>query len=94
MMIQFVQFETSLSDAEVRAVADARKPDFQAIPDLHQKYYLKLNAPNQYGGFYIWDSPSAMASFRDSELAKTIPAAYGIVGAPKVDIHELIMALR
>jgi hypothetical protein len=94
MIVQFVQFETSLSEKDVTAVARERLPQFRAIPSLVQKYYLKLDKPNRYGGFYIWESPEAMAAFRDSELAKTIPAAYQVVGAPDVGIHQLMFPLR
>ncbi|WP_343079181.1 hypothetical protein [Ostreiculturibacter nitratireducens] len=94
MIVQFVQFETTLTEEEVRAVAEERLPQFRAIPSLVQKYYLKLNKPNHYGGFYIWDSAEALAHFRSSELAKTIPGAYKVVGAPDVDVHELLFPLR
>ncbi len=94
MMIQFVQFQTSLSEAEVRAVATERLPEFRAIPTLVQKYYLKLGKPNHYGGFYIWDSPEAMAAYRDSDLAKTIASAYKVIGTPDIGIHELMFPLR
>jgi hypothetical protein len=94
MIVQFVQFETSLSEDEIMAVAEERAPEFRAIPDLVQKFYLKLDKPNHYGGFYIWKSLEAMQAFRQSELAKSIPAAYGVIGAPDVDVHELLFPLR
>ena len=34
MIVQFVQFETALSEDEVLAVAKERLPQFQAIPGL------------------------------------------------------------
>jgi hypothetical protein len=94
MIVQFVQFETSLSEDEVMAVAKERLPEFRAIPDLVQKFYLKLDKPNHYGGFYIWKSREAMLAFRETELAKTIPAAYKIIGTPDVDIYEMVFPLR
>lgn len=94
MIIQFVQFETSLSEEEVMAVARERLPQFRAIPSLVQKYYLKLDKPNCYGGFYIWESREAMAAFRDSDLAKSIPSAYKVVGTPDISVHELMFPLR
>lgn len=94
MIVQFVQFETSLSENELMAIAEERAPQFRAIPDLVQKFYLKLNKPNHYGGFYIWKSRQAMLAFRETELAKTIPAAYKVIGAPVVDVHELLFPLR
>jgi hypothetical protein len=94
MIVQFVQFKTSLSEKEVLAVAEKRLPEFRAIPSLVQKYYLKLDKPNHYGGFYIWDSPEAMAKYRDSDLAKSIPSAYKIVGAPDIRVYEVVFPLR
>lgn len=94
MIVQFVQFETSLSEEEVRAVAEERLPQFRAIPSLVQKFYLKLAGENRYGGFYVWESREALAAFRESDLAKSIPSAYKIVGTPKVDVHELLFPLR
>ena len=94
MIIQFVQFETSLPENEVLAVAEERLPQFRAIPSLVQKYYLKGAGPNQYGGFYVWESPDALAAFRDSDLARSIPSAYKVVGKPDIGIHDLIFPLR
>lgn len=94
MIVQFVQFETSLSEEEAMAVAEKRAPEFRAIPDLIQKFYLKLDKPNHYGGFYIWRSREAMLAYRESRLAKTIPAAYKVIGAPDVDSYQMLFALR
>ncbi|MCG6882413.1 MAG: hypothetical protein LJE62_01520 [Silicimonas sp.] len=94
MIVQFVKFETTLTLDEVEAVANERLPQFQAIPGLVQKYYLKLDKPNHYGGFYIWRSKEDLVAFRASDLAKTIPAAYKVVGAPDVEVHDVLFPLR
>ncbi|WP_347310974.1 hypothetical protein [Defluviimonas sp. SAOS-178_SWC] len=94
MFMQFVQFETSLTEREVLNIAEARSPEFRALPSLVQKFYLKSAKPNHYGGLYLWDSAEAIAEFRQSDLAKTIPSVYKIVGAPNVGIHELLFPLR
>lgn len=94
MIIQFVQFETSLSEDEVLAVSKERFPRYHALPSLLQKYYLKLAKPNHYGGIMIWESPEALAEFRQSDLAKTIATAYRVVGAPDIGIHEVMFPLR
>lgn len=94
MIVQFVKFETTLTEEEVMAVANERLPQFQAIPGLVQKYYLKLDKPNHYGGFYIWRTREDLMAFRASDLAKTIPTAYKVVGAPDVEIHEMLFPLR
>ncbi len=94
MIVQFIKIESSLTLEEVEAVAQERLPQFQAIPGLLQKYYLKLDKPNHYGGFYIWRSREDLMAFRASDLAKTIPSAYRVVGAPDVEIHGLLFPLR
>ena len=94
MIVQFVKFTTSLSEAEVMAIAEERSSQFRAVPGLIQKYYLKLEGDNRFGGFYVWESTEALAAFRESDLAKTIPGAYVVQGAPEVEIHKLAFPLR
>ena len=94
MIVQFVKFESNKEHDDLLDIAHERAPRFRAIPGLIQKHYLRLDKPNRYGGFYIWESRAAMAEFRESELAKSIPAAYGVSGAPDVDVYEKLFSLR
>ncbi|MCB1464273.1 MAG: hypothetical protein KDJ90_18070 [Nitratireductor sp.] len=94
MLAQLIKFQSSLTEEDVLAVAHARAPEFRAIPALLQKYYLKFDEPNIYGGFYIWDSAQALAEYRQSELARTIPASYRIAGAPQVTVSPILFPLR
>jgi hypothetical protein len=94
MIVQIVQFETSLNEAEAIAVCNERLPRYRATPGLVQKYYLKLDKPNCYGGIMIWESREALDKFRASDLGKTIASAYKVVGAPDIGIHELMFPLR
>ena len=94
MIAQFIRFETSLSEADVIAISKERMPQFQKVPGLVQKHYMKLDEPNHYGGFYMWESREAMAAFRETELAKTIPSAYQIVSPPVITVQGLLFSLR
>jgi len=94
MIIQIVKFETTLTEEEVVAVANERIERFRALPGLIQKYYIKLAEPNHYGGVYIWDSREAMATYRQSDLASSIAAAYKVKGAPTMEILETLFPLR
>lgn len=94
MIVQFVQFETSLGEDRALAIAREREADYAATPGLLQKYYLKLGKPDHFGGLMIWESPEALRAFRESDLARSIPSAYGVVGAPDVDIYEMLFPLR
>ena len=94
MIVQFVKFETDLSEDEVLDAARARMEDFGALPGLLQKFYLKLEGENRFGGFYVWASMADLLAFRDSDLAKTIPDSYAVKGTPSVEVHELLFPLR
>lgn len=94
MIIQIIKFESELPTDEALAIAKKRVPEFQALPGLLQKYYVKLNEPNQFGGIYVWDSAESLAAFRESELAATIPQAYRVKGKPSIEILEGLFQLR
>lgn len=94
MIVQFVSFESALSEAELLKVAQDRLERFRALPGLLQKTYVKLAEPNRYGGIYLWDSAESMKAFRESDLAATIPTAYQVVGAPKIEIMDALFQLR
>jgi heme-degrading monooxygenase HmoA len=94
MLIQTVKFETTLSEEEVLRRADERADDYRAIPGLSQKYYIKLDKPNHYGGVLVWESKQALEAFRETELSKTIPAVYGVKGSPCIRVVEVFDKLR
>jgi heme-degrading monooxygenase HmoA len=94
MIIQIVKFETSLSEDEVIAIANERLDRFQALPGLVQKYYIKLEQPNHYGGVYIWDSIESLSAYRKSDLASSIPEAYKVKGTPDIEIVDVLFPLR
>ena len=94
MIIQLVKLKSQLSEEELLKRAKEREPQFRAIPGLLQKYYVRLDQSGQYGGLYIWDSPESLQSFRESELAASIPAAYEVSEPPNIEIMNMIFQLR
>jgi heme-degrading monooxygenase HmoA len=94
MILQIVRFETELSETEVRAVAEERIDRFRALPGLLQKYYVKLDGPNRYGGVYVWDSKESLAAYRASDLAASIAAAYRVKGRPTIETLDGLFTLR
>ena len=94
MVIQIVKFETTLSEDEVLAAAKERVTQFQSLPGLLQKYYVKLPQPNQYGGVYVWDSMESLRSYRESDLAATLPAAYRVKDPPSVEVFDTLFQLH
>ena len=94
MVIQAVKFKSGLTDAEVRQTMEERAPQFRALPGLVQKYYLRDVETGEYSGMYFWDSDQSLGEFRKSELARTIPIAYKVIGQPRVETYEVIFPLR
>lgn len=94
MIVQFIRLTTRLSEEELLSMARERESRFQAIPGLLQKYYVKMDGPGKYGGIYIWDSKESLKSFRESELAQSIPEAYQVLEAPIVELMDLLFQLR
>ena len=94
MILQFIKLKSNLPEEELLKRARERAPRFEAIPGLLQKYYVKTGEEGQYGGIYVWDSPESLQSFRDSDLAKSIPEAYEITEAPQVELMNILFQLR
>lgn len=93
-LVLLVKFKTPLTLDEVLAVAESRIDDFRALPGLLQKYYLHEPATGEVAGLYLWESKEAFDEFRDSELRKTIAAAYKVEGEPRIEVFNIIETLR
>lgn len=92
--IMFVKFRSGLPEEEVRRVMDERLPLFRAQAGLVQKYYAHEPSTGEWSGVYLWESRDALEKFRATELARTIPAAYAVVGAPRIEVLDVLMPLR
>jgi heme-degrading monooxygenase HmoA len=94
MIVQVVKFKTGLSDEEVAQTIAERAPQYEALPGLRQKLYIKEQATREYGGIYLWEDEDSMREFRESELAATIPEAYRVEGEPRIEVFEVVSVLR
>ncbi len=94
MIIQIIRLKTDLPEDKLLRRAKEREQQFKAIPGLMQKYYVKMGPAGQYGGIYVWDSPESLKSYRESELAASIPEAYDIIDAPDIEILDVLFQLR
>ncbi|HEX6585729.1 MAG TPA: YdhR family protein [Solirubrobacterales bacterium] len=94
MVVQLVKYKTGLSDEEaVRTIAE-RAPQYEALPGLRQKLYIREQGTGEYGGIYVWEDEDAMREFRESDLAATIRDAYRVEGEPRVEVFEVVSVLR
>lgn len=91
MIIQIVRFKSGLSDEQVLKMYEARAPQYRAMKELKQKYYLRFLETDEHGAVYLWESEAAMKAFRESELGQTISTAYEVQGTPDVIMAEVVM---
>ena len=74
--ILFVRIKSDLNAEEFDRRLLERRPRFREVPGLIQKIYGRDGATGDVCGVYCFESDEALASFRDTELARTIPDAY------------------
>jgi heme-degrading monooxygenase HmoA len=94
MIIRLVKFRSALSDAEVLKLYEQRAPQYRKLSGLLQKYYIKDRQTGEHGAVYLWDSVQSMEEFQRSELSRSIPEAYKIVGEPRIEVLDLVYTLR
>lgn len=94
MIIMTVKLKSALSHDDLVVVMEERAPEYRALPGLIQKYYGHEKDTGAYTGVLLWESREAMLAFRESELAKTTATAYQATEQPRVEIFDLMMALR
>lgn len=92
-VVLFVRVQSHLPFAELERRVLARKPGFLEVPGLIQKIYGRDPATGAVCGIYFFASHAALAAFRESELAKTIPDAYEATDVRR-EVFEVLYPLR
>lgn len=90
--ILFVRIKSDLSRKEFERRLAERRPRFRDVSGLQQKVYGRDNATGDVCGIYFFDSDDALAEFRSSELARTIPDAYEAVDVRR-EAYEVLYSL-
>jgi hypothetical protein len=75
-VILFVRVKSSLDPKEIDRRIVERRPRFLEVPGLVQKFYGRDESTGNVCGIYFFEDQSALAAYRETELAKTIPTAY------------------
>jgi hypothetical protein len=89
-----VRFTSALSEEQLQATVETRKPEFTRIPGLVQKFYLGDIEGGTFGAIYLWENAESAAKFRESELFASIPGAYQIEGPMDVRVAKVVDQLR
>ncbi len=90
--VLFVRIKSGLDAAEFDRRLLERRPRFREVSGLVQKIYGRDATTGDVCGIYFLDSGEALTAFRETELARTIPAAYEAVDVRR-EAYELIYSL-
>lgn len=91
--ILYVRVKSDLDPEELDRRLNERKPHFLEVPGLIQKIYGRDEATGDVCGIYFFESKEALAAFRKTELAKTIPDAYEATDIRR-EIYEVLFPLK
>ena len=91
--ILFVRISSDLDPEEFDRRLLERRPRFLEVPGLVQKIYGRDSATGDVCGIYFFENADALAAFRDSELAQTIPSAYEAINVRR-EVYEVLYPLR
>jgi Putative mono-oxygenase ydhR len=90
--ILFVRIKSDLEVEEFDRRLLERRPRFREVPGLVQKIYGRDDATSDVCGIYFFESHEALASFRETELARTIPEAYQAVDVRR-EVYDVLYPL-
>ncbi len=90
--ILFVRIKSGLDAEEFERRLLERRPRFREVPGLVQKLYGRDDATGDVCGIYFFDSDEALAAFRETELARTIPSAYEAIDVRR-ETYDLLYPL-
>lgn len=91
--ILFVRVKSQLDEKELERRLIERRPRFLDVPGLIQKIYGRDAATGNVCGIYFFETQAALAAFRETELAKTIPTAYEAIEIRR-EVYDVLYPLR
>ncbi|MDP4265389.1 MAG: hypothetical protein Q8941_22880 [Bacteroidota bacterium] len=90
-----VKFTSTFSPGILANAFQADLETFRNVPGLIQKYIATEEHKGVINEIYLFESKSARAAFWTSELARRIPAKYGLIpGTLRVEQYDLAMTLN
>lgn len=90
-----VKFKSSLDPEELIKVCKEDLENFRKVPGLVQKYYVAEDTTGAISGIYLFETKNARTSFWTSELAKKIPARYGVIPESlRVEQYDMAIVLN
>lgn len=91
--ILFVRIKSGLPLPELERRLQERRPRFLEVAGLIQKIYGRDPSSGDVCGIYFFETTADLQAFRQSELARTIPAAYEAVDVRR-EHYDVLFPLR
>ena len=91
--VLYVRIKSGLDATELERRVNERKPRFMDVPGLIQKIYGRDEETGDVCGIYFFENKEALAAFRETELAKTIPIAYEATDIRR-EVYDVLYPLR
>jgi hypothetical protein len=91
-VVLFVRIKSDLDNDEFDRRLLERRPRFRDVPGLLQKVYGRDRTTGDVCGIYFFESEEALETFRETELARTIPAAYEAIDARR-EVYDVLYSL-
>ena len=87
-----VKFNSTHSYEKLMKICQEDLEIFRNVPGLIQKYYVIEEITGALSGIYVFKNKNAKETFWNSDLAKSIPARYG-VKLPTLRVENFDMAI-
>ena len=91
--ILFVRVKTDVERKELEQRMLERKQRFLEVPGLAQKVYGEEGPDGSMCGVYFFETKEALDNFRESELVKTMGAAYEVTEV-RQEVYRVLYPLR
>lgn len=91
--ILYVRIKSDVAFEELERRAIERRPRFKEVPGLVQKFYARDEATGDVCGIYFFADRAALAAYRESELARTIPSAYEATEV-RAEVYDVMFLLH
>jgi hypothetical protein len=90
-----VKFNSTLGYEKLMKTCEEDLEIFREVPGLIQKYYVIEENTGAISGLYIFKTRSDRETFWNSELAKNIPARYGVnLATLRVENFEMAIVMN
>jgi hypothetical protein len=89
MQAQLITYQLKdISQADyLKQMVEPDAPVIAKVPGLISKTWLADEAKNTFGGFYLWQSKTAMEDFMHSDLVKAVVSRPFVTNVSSVDFE-------